>query len=254
VGLAGPEGGAISVFGAGRGKRGFPGFEPDDGFSISGPNLVSGGFAALSHPATFADPRHLILFPYVKVIDRPSIDLGMDLLLDDETLYARAARGEPVELPLLAPFPTTDAVDATIERVPIELDSVRAALRVKGYIEVRGGLQARGEFRFAPNAVQIRFLPGIYPHHALVTDKAGRIASVLVSGKSNRVGVSLEDFSEDLARCGAKEAILLDNGGDVALYDVRAACFRIASSETDRLDLWPISACLAYNSGSTGTL
>jgi hypothetical protein len=141
-----------------------------------------------------------------------------------------------------------------MERVPVEIDWVREALRVKGYVEVKSGPHARGEFRLARNALQIRFQPGIYPHHALVTDKAGRVASVLISGKSNRVGVSLEDFSEDLARSGAKEAILLDNGGDVALYDVRAACFRIASSGTDRLDLWPISACLAYNSGSTGTL
>lgn len=250
IGIEGVEGHAIQIAG-GRGRPIPPGSAVPEGFGLSGPRLVAGGRAGLSGAASFADPRHLLLFPYIQIRPGRAVDFGTDRLLSCEDAYDRAAAGETVELPLLVPVPANDLLDSPIRREPVEPEALRRALAVKGYREARGAPRARGEFSLDRNALRLRFLEGIYPHHALVVDGSGLAQSVLVGGLGNRAGAALREFAEDLAAAGAREAVLLDNGGDVGLYDARLDRFEITPSEPDRRRAWPLSACLIYTSDAT---
>ncbi|HMS18732.1 MAG TPA: phosphodiester glycosidase family protein, partial [Planctomycetota bacterium] len=254
LGVPGPEGGAIAFLDAGRGRAVDPD-EPPAGaaFVLTGPCLVRNGLPAVSDATTFADPRHLLLFPYLAPLGGSAFDMGMDRMLTDAAAYQAAVRGELIELPLMMPCHRGMAINAPIVHLPVTPESLDEALKIKGYRTTSDTPHARGFYRICSDRLEIRFLPGIYPHHALVLDRAGFVCSVLVSGKSNRVGVNIAEFAEDLAELGAQQAILLDNGGDVGLYDCQQEAFLIPPAEPDRRGLWPISACLVYGRSPTNT-
>lgn len=246
-GAVGHEGAAIAVFADGRGRAVPPSAPPGNAaFVLTGPSLVRNGRAEVPNATTFADPRHLLLFPFLGPEGGPAVDMGMDRLLTDPAAYEAAVRGEVIELPLSVPSRRGMSSDLPIEQLPLPKAALVEALKRKGYRSSFESPPEPGRYRVLSDRLEIRFLPGIYPHHALVLDGAGLVCSVLVTGKSNRVGVTIAEFSQDLAEWGAREAILLDNGGDVGLYDCRQEAFLIPPSEPDRQGLWPISACVVY--------
>ena len=144
----------------------------------------------------FADLRHLFLFPRVPVGPERWMDAGL-IAFYDEAGRQRAAviedalRGRPVE--------------ADVSQFP-EL-ALRHALAIKGYrdYELRGGI-----LQFVPR-------PGIYPHNMIGVRPDGVLLSVGIQGLSNRIGVSIEGAGEVMAELGAADALLLDNGADVAM-------------------------------------
>lgn len=235
LGIHGPEGGAIAVSDDGRGRRVEPGTHGDDGWALSGPDLVRDGEPCISDVVTFADPRHRLLFAYVPTETGIRIDFGHDRLLASSALYADAAAGRPVTFSLA-------------DRHVVRADDLRRALAVKGYRE-GDPREARGRYRLIDDdqRVELSFLDGIYPHHALVVDGDDRVHSVLVSGLSNRAGTTIPALAEGLASAGARDAILLDNGGDVGLWDAVSETWTIRPAEPDREAAWPLSACLVWH-------
>lgn len=247
-----------------------PAFDLDDGATITGPALVIDGRPAPIEPAHFADLRHLLLPAWVEVANGARVDFGLDRLAADPALLARAVRGELVEFELSESLPVDDAPDAPLVPHPVAVDALSAALRIKGYREVARGSAAagavdvpeRGDFRLTAEVLSVRFLPGVYPHHALARDRNGVAWSVLVAGRSNREGTTVADLAAALAAAGAREAVLLDNGGDVGLL-VRASVddvashprttfdptvadwrFELTPAEADRAAAWPLRACV----------
>ena len=237
-GAPGPEGGAIAVSTDGRGVR-LPGdnhLPGDLAFALTGPNLVTDGKVAVSGSETFADPRHLLLFPYIQLPDGLRLDLGINQLLGDPRSYDAATKGEVVAIPHSA---WTENMLSSQAKSALE-----QALKIKGYAFTQQTPGTRGEAQIDEHVLRLRFLDGIYPHHALFVLNDGSLASLLVSGLSNRAGITIHALAELAVESGAHHAILLDNGGDVGLYDLQESRFRVRPSEPDRTESWPLSACL----------
>jgi hypothetical protein len=219
-----------------------------DRFVITGPLLVAAGKPHEPDPREYADLRHLILPAYVEVEPGRRLDFGFDTLVKDDALAREAIEGRPVTLPLTAWVPADDRVEAELEEQPVSPEEVSRALRRKGYREARKAGK-RGTFALGKSEVTIAFLEGVYPHHALAIDEKGVVASVLVTGRSNREGTTVRDLAAALAKGGAEAAILLDNGGDVALLRRRGGKMTFAArpAEADRATVWPLRACLVYH-------
>lgn len=236
-GVDGPAGGALTVNAAGAGVRADPDTDPEDGWLISGPDLVRAGRVSVSDATLFADPRHLLGFPYVTLGSGERVDLGHDTLLADPHLYRQAVAGAPVTL-----------------RMPEDLstDELRRALSVKDYVE-SADLTRRGSYRLDHRDLTLTFQQGVYPHHALGVDSAGRVGSLLVPGQSNRTGTTIAALAETLVDHGFHDAILLDNGGDVGLWLPQQARWNIQPAEPDREEAWPLTACLVYSTKRAGS-
>lgn len=246
LGPGGPFGGALSVVPDGSGEITSILEVPETGFAITGPLLVRDGAPSPLSAATFADPRHLLLFPFTEVAPGTRVDFGHDRLLSDPAQYATAASGAPVRLPLTVALPETDAVDSPHREYEVDPAALRSALDQKGYREVEH-VDDRGTCRLHGDHLEIAFLEGIYPHHVLCVLDGGAVASLLVTGLSNRAGVRLTELAEDLAAAGVRDALLSDNGGDVGLYLPEEASFAVRPAEPDRSATWPLAACLVYH-------
>ena len=224
---------------------------PDDGsFVLTGPDLVVDGHPATPVAAAYADPRHLLLFPYTEVQEGVRVDFGCDRLLTDPTLYTDAVAGRLVTLRLEERLPDSDRIDATSVTHAVSRTSLASALATKGYRPTTSDTVPiePGTYRLNGDALDLVFLPGIYPHHVLAVRNDGAVASLLVTGLSNRAGVTIDALSRDLVRLGFRDAILMDNGGDVGLYRPATKTFDIRPAEPDRRHRWPLTACLVWHS------
>lgn len=75
-----------------------------------------------------------------------------------------------------------------------------------------------GQARFVNNHLEIYFRKAIYPHNILVTWPDGTAGFVVFPGKSGREGTTLAHAQQFLVETlQVREALLLDNGGDVHL-------------------------------------
>ncbi len=220
-----------------------------EGFVLTGPQLVRKGKALAPDAESFADPRHLLRFAWVETVTGERVDFGHDELLADRARLAAALAGVPQEYPLEVELPANDDADAPLRMVRVDADKLRRDLVWKGYREVTEPA-APGEFHCGEGWVRIVFLPGLYPHHVLAADATGRLLDIVVSGLSNRAGVTICELAEDLARAGCSEAILLDNGGDVGLYDAGREVFIVRPAEPDRSVHWPLTAALIHHEAS----
>lgn len=246
LGVPGPWGLALTVDATGRGCADPDRDPPPGGFNLTGPALVLDGRPAPLRPETYADPRHLLRFPYLALDSGERLDFAQDQILADPELYRRAAAGEPVVLSLAPPPPSPDDAPTSARSGSARPEALRAALAIKGYREARD-VTERGAFRLGASELEIAFLPGIYPHHVLALDPRGRVHSLLITGLSNRSGVVVEELAEDLAAAGFAQALLVDNGGDVGLYLPGEARYAIRPAEDDRSTHWPLTACLIYH-------
>ena len=59
--------------------------------------------------------------------------------------------------------------------------------------------------------------------------------------------VALAELSRDLQEQEVLHALLMDNGGDVALHRPVENRFEVHPAEIDRAERWPLSACLIYH-------
>jgi hypothetical protein len=116
-----------------------------------------------------------------------------------------------------------------IEALPGEAGVLRVAQRLKrllmealtmgGYDLVDGsGPLREGEARFINGHLELFFKKAIYPHNIFFKRADGAWGFALFPGKSGWAGVTLPFAQEFLIRqLGAVDALLVDNGGDVAL-------------------------------------
>lgn len=154
----------------------------------------------------FFDLRHVFLFPRVERGRERWLDAGLAAFRDDAgnllpAAVEEALRGRPVE--------------ADVRQ--FGEDEVRRALAAKGYTP--SGKPARpGEYALRGGVLRFVPLPGIYPHSMAGIREDGMLLAAVVTGFSNRAGLTLESAAQLMRRLGARDAIILDNGGDVALF------------------------------------
>jgi len=94
---------------------------------------------------------------------------------------------------------------------------LRNELSERQYLEVDHP-EKPGEFSLKQEILRIAFFEGINPHNAIGVGDNGEIISMVVAGKSNRVGATYRQMSSLIKELGAKNAIILDNGADVMMY------------------------------------
>ena len=86
-----------------------------------------------------------------------------------------------------------------------------------GHYKLMG--EPRMEFPSVPivekeKSITIRFYPAINAHHFVGMDANGNFMDILIQGKSNQLGLSLEDAGEWLkTEYGLVDAIVIDKGG-----------------------------------------
>lgn len=221
-----------------------------EGFVLTGPDLVRDGRALLPEAAAYADPRHLLRFAWVETVTGERVDFGHDELHADRARLAAALSGVPQEYPLEVELPANDDAEAPLRAVRVEAATLRRDLVWKGYREVAEPA-APGEFHCGDGWVRIVFLPGLYPHHVLATDATGRLLDIVVTGLSNRAGVTVAELASDLAHAGCTQALLLDNGGDVGLFDAVREEFLVRPAEPDRRECWPLTAALIHHAAAS---
>lgn len=122
------------------------------------------------------------------------------------------------------------------------LDALKKGLFRRGYEEnaAASGALGPGEFRIENGTLSIRFLPGAYPHSAVGVSQGGRVLLFQVTFPNggrmigNRSALTIPGTAEAVAEAGnralaesgkndtLKDALILDNGGDVRLWVRRA--------------------------------
>jgi hypothetical protein len=192
-----------------RNKIQLAGFQGEDitdrvAYSTYGQRLMARGrfVTPLEIQDQYYDLRHLLLFPFLG--DRGGY-LGLNELETDTSKRETALKKLPVELVF------ND-----------DTNIARDALAEKGYQEVSRAYR-EGDFSITGNRISITFKSGVFPHNILVVTEDGKVLSVLVTGRSNTAGLMLDKadklFEDMMSHTGhrVKDAILLDNGGDVMM-------------------------------------
>lgn len=187
-----------------------------DAVAFSGQRLVRAGRALDAHErrrqildGLFYDLRHVFRFPAVH-----AGGLWRDVGL--ETLFAGGGLDGGMLAETLAGGPLrTRWAGFGVERGVLE-----RALADKGYVP--GDPDAGGRYRFDGDVLTFTPLPGIYPHNVFGVDQQGQPASLLVTGWSNNAGYTVDQLAEAAGRL-FRDAVLLDNGGDVFLLENRDA-------------------------------
>ena len=219
---------------------------PTEGFVLTGPLLLRAGKAVAPETSVYADPRHLLRFAWVQTATGERVDFGHDELLADPQRYEAAVHGVPQEFSLHVQLPADARFDAPLVSVAVDAANLRRDLAWKGYHECAHAT-VPGEFSILGNDARLVFLPGLYPHHVLAADEGGRLLDIVISGLSNRAGVTVYELARDLESAGVREAILLDNGGDVGLFDATTEIWRVQPAEPDRAQCWPLTASLIHH-------
>lgn len=170
----------------------------------------------------FYDLRHLFLFGRILMGNKRWLDAGLSAFWHKGKMnrehVKNALQGNPISV----------RVDQFDE------NDVREAMGNKGYDEVREP-QQRGEFSLSHNTLKVCLLEGIYPHNMIGIKENGIVLSVAMKGLSNRVGVTIQGAARIMKMLGAKDALLIDNGGDVMMNYFGDQILGSAEGERNRL-------------------
>lgn len=134
-----------------------------------------------------------------------------------------------------------------LKKLPVELDfkgdesRAKEKLREKGYQAVEK-VNEEGQYRISGDRICISFKSGLFPHNIIGIAEGGKVVSIIITGKSNTAGLML-DKADKLFRdlkerheILVKDAILLDNGGDVMMqYRGKMVAESFMSPPRDRL-------------------
>jgi hypothetical protein len=185
---------------------------PDDlEYFTSGQRLVQDGkpldtdrLVSMASRMEFYDLRHLFLFGRVQRGDKRWIDVGLSAFWDEGRLnlatVEHAIRG--------------GAIEADVSQ--FDTQEVREAMEAKDYSEA-AAVKTPGQFSIQGNRLRVILLEGVYPHSMIGIRDEGTVLSVVVSGLSNRAGVTIRGAAQLMSRLGARDALLIDNGGDVMM-------------------------------------
>jgi len=162
----------------------------------------------------FYDLRHLLPALYYSDAQGAKYAFGLDQLQADEELRKLAVMKQPVDLRL-----EIETISGIMKIDPQKLKG--EALLERGFDEVQdiGSVQRPGQYFISPDgrAITVIYRSNIYPHHMMGITEEGKVLSVIVTGLSGRVGISIEKASQLVVDIGLKDAILLSNGGDVVM-------------------------------------
>lgn len=143
----------------------------------------------------FYDLRHSFLFGRYPLGSERWLDIGLNALWTDDGqldvgMLRMACDGAPIPVDIRG----------------LDKEKVKRAFVDKGYLDT--------EYRLDGDVVHVKLRPGIYPHNMIGVRRDGTVISVVISGLSNRVGVTLAQAAEIMCVLGADDAIILDNGND----------------------------------------
>jgi len=214
--------------------------------AIIGPSIVRGGKAVSEAElerqvlnGEHYDLRHVMLFPHLRWNERKDAQVPQDpadvisfcplleAMWEHEKLSPAAIRavfgGSPIET-------STEPYDnPSLEYVgrigrTIGTQTVVDALVGRGYVPTIGKPTAVGEFSLSgPTAgnsyrtLEVRIRPGIYNFSSLGVTERQEVIWGCTTGLGGRVGITVCQMGELMARAGCEHAILLDQGGDVTL-------------------------------------
>ena len=151
----------------------------------------------------FADIRHLI--------DVPFIEVGIGVLLGGKQLRgpvgSDALQGKAVDI----------LIDNVIEAKEGFTHSwFNEQMQMFGFSLVDSDPVLPKQYRLvALNKVRIIFKRNRYPFHAIGIKKDGQVVSMSVQCPIFKGGVLVEELSQEMAKLGVVDAVLLDNGSDV---------------------------------------
>lgn len=190
------------------------------------PVLQQGRIADIPEVAKkWDDLRHLLTFPTVNVDiegegKQSKRYFGLGYLLKNKEVLENALRGKIVEIP------TTDLKN-WLKR-PLNRDEIKNILRNSSYKKFESYRYeeasspkdiAPGEFYVASeDLVKMRFKRGLYPHTAIGVKDDGNLVILQIHGISREQGAMVEEVADYLRLLGAKDAIIICNGGDVVTF------------------------------------
>lgn len=198
-----------------------------------GQKILDGGeMSLLSVAHQFSDLRHLINFPRIRKeqfggTTKVRLDFGIREMLDEikangvdnsitqNMLIWKALHGETVTL-------STDSLNKFLKDVKgrdLTIDEIKDALEKGGYKEAKNpeALQPGEFYVISAQEVKINFKPAPYPHIAIGEKENGEVIFAFFEGASGRRGPTVKEVAEYMKNKGAESALLLCNGGDVAL-------------------------------------
>jgi len=198
----------------------------DVAYATFGQQLVQAGWPIdasklkeMAAAGQFYDLRHLFLFGRIPRGNKRWLEAGLAAFWEESRLNVSALKaaidGEPV----------------TVDVGQFDADAVRSAMADKGYDEVAEPSRP-GQFSLRDGNLTVVLLEGIYPHNMIGIREDGMVISVVLRGLSNRLGVSIRGAARIMRSLGARDALLLDNGGDVMMEfgDIQI----LGSAEGDR--------------------
>jgi len=168
----------------------------------------------------YYDVKHLLHLPFVGEERKFTVHFGMDQFLEDKQKLKEAVQGKPVTLKMKI-YQAAQPEDEP-ELVDINIEKLKKALTEKGYREVNfsNEIEKRGQYFIDEKnrTVTMCFLPGIQGHHFIGMDKDGRFVDVCIEGKSNRMGINLEETGDWLIqKYGIRNAIMIDQSDDIMM-------------------------------------
>jgi hypothetical protein len=170
----------------------------------SGRTIDTSKLKEMAVSGQFYDLRHLFLFGRLQIGKERWLDAGLATFWEESHLNTTALKaaidGEPV----------------TVDVQQFDAGAIRSAMDSKGYDEIAEPNRP-GQFSLRDGNLRVVLLDGIYPHNMIGIREDGFVISVVLRGLSNRLGVSICGAAEIMCGLGAKDALLLDNGGDVMM-------------------------------------
>ncbi|KJJ83691.1 membrane protein containing GCN5-related N-acetyltransferase domain protein [Candidatus Omnitrophus magneticus] len=160
------------------------------------------------------DVRHYLDFPFI-----PSklIHFGVSHFYDNEgnakkELLIPAINGERVTLKLEERGTRLEEGDIN------ELE--KNLIEEKRYKKAESKENVKYGFYFIDRKIgeiTIGLWRGINPHNISGIDKNGNLVSIIVAGKSNRIGITFKEAQDKLKELGITDAIIFDNGADAMM-------------------------------------
>ncbi|MFA6141912.1 MAG: glycosyltransferase [Candidatus Omnitrophota bacterium] len=100
-----------------------------------------------------------------------------------------------------------------------QIEELRTGLTEKGYKPAKSDADvAYGTYYISKGLIKIGFMRGINPHNICGIDADGNLVfSMVVAGKSNKVGITFKEAQSELENMGVVSAIALDSGGDAMM-------------------------------------
>lgn len=172
------------------------------------------------------DVRHYLDFPF---IPGANVHFGVNLFYDVKGSPIRHLMQDAInEIPVTLPLEDKEnkIIGGTAQEVRTKLTPEQVnmleenLLKEKGYERVSSSEEvAYGKFFIdrAGGTITIGLMRGINPHNISCIDNNGKLVSVVVSGKSNRIGITFKEAQEVLKGMGMKSAVIFDNGADVMM-------------------------------------